>query len=103
MLEAPGELRKGHSKNTFLLYYPHFFSVTGATKKEDLLLGRKDMTNLDSVFKSSDITLSTKVCIFKAMVFPVVMYGCERWSVKKAGCQRIDAFKLEKTSAREDS
>ena len=77
--------------------------MTGATKKEDLLLGRKDMTNLDSVFKSSDITLSTKVCIFKAMVFPVVMYGCERWSVKKAGCQRIDAFKLEKTSAREDS
>ena len=52
------------------------------------------MTNLDSIFKSRDITLPTKVCLVKAMVFPVVMYGCERWTVKKAECQRIDAFEL---------
>ena len=58
------------------------------------LLGRKAMTNLDSVLKSRDITQLTKVCIVKAIVFPVVMYGCESWTVKKAECQRIDAFKL---------
>ena len=52
------------------------------------------MTNLDSIFKSRDITLPTKVSLFKAMVFPVVMYGCESWTVKKAGCRRIDAFEL---------
>ena len=62
--------------------------------KRHLLLGRKVMTNLDSVLKSRDITLPTKVCIVKAMVFPVVMFSCERWTVKKAECQRIDAFKL---------
>ena len=54
--------------------------------KRHLLLGRKVMTNLDSIFKSRDITLSTKVCLVKAMVFPVVMYGCESWTVKKAEC-----------------
>ena len=59
-----------------------------------LLLGRKAMTNLDSVLKSRDITLPTKVHIVKAMVFPVVMYGCESWTIRKAECQRIDAFKL---------
>ena len=59
-----------------------------------LLLGRKVMTNLDSIFKSRDITLLTKVCLVKAMVFPVVMYGCESWTVKKAERQRIDAFEL---------
>ena len=59
-----------------------------------LLLGRKVMTNLDSIFKSRDITLSTKVHLVKAMVFPVVMYGCERWTVKKAEHRRIDAFEL---------
>ena len=59
-----------------------------------LLLGRKVMTNLDSIFKSRDITLPTKVRLVKAMVFPVVMYGCESWTVKKAECQRIDAFEL---------
>ena len=59
-----------------------------------LLLGRKVMTNLDSILKSRDITLPTKVCLAKAMVFPVVMYGCESWTVKKAECQRIDAFEL---------
>ena len=57
-------------------------------------LGRKVMTNLDSIFKSRDITLQTKVCVVKAMVFPVVVYGCESWTVKKAECQRIDAFEL---------
>ena len=62
--------------------------------KRRLLLGRKVMTNLDSIFKSRDITLPTKVRLAKAMIFPVVMYGCETWTVKKAECQRIDAFKL---------
>ena len=59
-----------------------------------LLLGRKVMTNLDNILKSRDITLSTKVHLVKAVVFPVVMYGCESWTVKKAECQRIDAFEL---------
>ena len=62
--------------------------------KRHLLLGRKVMTNLDSILKSRDITLSTKVCLVKAMIFPVVMYGCESWPVKKAECRRIDAFEL---------
>ena len=60
--------------------------------KRRLFLGRKVMTNLESILKSRDITLPTKVCLVKAMVFPVVMYGCESWTVKKAECQRIDAF-----------
>ena len=59
-----------------------------------VLLGRKVMTNLDSILKSRDIALPTKVCLVKAMVFPVVMYGCESWTVKKAECRRIDAFEL---------
>ena len=62
--------------------------------KRHLLLGRKIMTNLDSILKSRDITLLTKVCLVKAMVFPAVMYGCESWTVKKAEHQRIDAFEL---------
>ena len=62
--------------------------------KRHLLLGRKVMTNLDSILKSRDIALPTKVHLVKAMVFPVVMYGCESWTVKKAECQRIDAFEL---------
>ena len=62
--------------------------------KRHLLLGRKVMTNLDSILKSRDITLPTKVRLVKAMVFPVVMYGCESWTVKKAECQRIDALEL---------
>ena len=62
--------------------------------KRRLLLGRKVMTNIDSTFKSRDITLPTKVCLVKAMVFPVVMYGCESWTVKKAERRRIDAFEL---------
>ena len=68
--------------------------VIAAMKLRRLLLGRKVMTNLDSIFKSKDITLPTKVCVVKAMIFPVVMYGCESWSVKKAECRRIDAFEL---------
>ena len=62
--------------------------------KRRLLLGRKVMTNLDSIFKSRDITLPTKVCLVKAMVFPIVMYRCESWTIKKAESQRIDAFQL---------
>ena len=62
--------------------------------KRRLLLGRKVITNLDSILKSRDITLSTKVRLVKAMVFPVVMYGCESWTIKKAVCRRIDAFEL---------
>ena len=62
--------------------------------KTRLLLGRKVMTNLDSIFKSRDITLPTKVCLVNAMVFPVVMYGCESWTIKKAERQRMDAFEL---------
>ena len=68
--------------------------------KRALLFGRKAMTNLDSIFKSRDITLPTKVHLVKAMVFPAVMYGCESWTVKKPECQRIDAFEL---GAGEDS
>ena len=68
--------------------------VTAIMKLRCLLLGRKVMTNLDSIFKCRDITLSTKVRLVKAMVFPVVMYGCESWTIKKAECWRIDAFEL---------
>ena len=68
--------------------------------KRHLLLGRKAMTNLDSILKCRDITLSTKVRLVKAMVFPVVMYECESWTIKKAECRRIDAFQL---GVREDS
>ena len=62
--------------------------------KRCLLLGRKVMTNIDSILKSRDITLPTQICLVKAMAFPVVIYGCESWTVKKAECQRIDAFEL---------
>ena len=62
--------------------------------KRHMLLGRQAMTNLDSLLKSRDITLPTHVCLVKAMVFPVVMYGCESWTLRKAECQRIDAFEL---------
>ena len=68
--------------------------VNAATKLRCLLLGRKAMTNLDSMLKSRDITLPTKVCLEKATIFPVVMYGCESWTIKKAESQRIDAFEL---------
>ena len=68
--------------------------VTTAMKLRHLLLGRKAMTNLSSILKSRDITLLTKVRLVKAMVFPVVMYGCESWTIKKAEHQRTDAFEL---------
>ena len=68
--------------------------VTAAMKFKNLLLGRKAMSNLDSILKSRDITMLTKVHLVKAMVFPVVMYGCESWTIKKTECQRIDAFEL---------
>ena len=68
--------------------------ITAAMKLGHLLFGRKVMTNLDSIFKSRDITWLTKICLVKAMVFPVVMYGCERWTIKKAEHWRIDAFEL---------
>ena len=76
-------------------YLPH--TVDGDCSheiKRHLLLGRKAMTNLDSILTSRDITLPTKVHLVKAMVFPVVMYGCESWTMKKVECQRIDAFEL---------
>ena len=62
--------------------------------KRSLFLGRKAMSNLDSILKNRDITLPTKVCLVKAIVFPVIMYGCESWTLKKAECRRIDAFDL---------
>ena len=68
--------------------------MTAAVKLRHLRLERKAMTNLDSILQSRDITLLTEVCLVKAMVFPVVMYGCESWTIKKTGCQRIDAFEL---------
>ena len=66
--------------------------IAAMNLKDTLLLRRKVMTNLDSIFKSRDITLPTKVLLVKAMVFPVVMYGCESWTIKKAECRRTDAF-----------
>ena len=68
--------------------------VTAAMKLRGLLCGRKAMTTIDSILKSKDITLPTEVCLVKAIVFPVVMYGCESWTIKKAEHQRIDAFEL---------
>ena len=69
-------------------------TVTAAMKLRHMLLGRKAMTNLDSILKSRDITLPTQVHIVKAMVFPVVMYGCESWTIRKAECWRTDVFEL---------
>ena len=68
--------------------------VTAAMKLRCLLLGKNAITNLNSILKSKDVTSMTKVCIVKDMIFPAVMYGCENWVIKKAECQRIDAFKL---------
>ena len=68
--------------------------VTAARKLKDMLLERRVMINLDSILKSTDITLPTKVHLVKAVIFPVVMYGCESWTVKKAECRRINAFEL---------
>ena len=90
--------RWGNSGNSVRLYF-WGFKITADSDcsheiKRRLLLGRKIVTNLDSILKSRDITLPTKVCLVKAIVFPVVMYGCESWTVKKAECRRIDAFEL---------
>ena len=81
-------------RNLFLGAPKSLQMVIAAMKLKELLLGRKAMTDLDSILKSRDITLPTKVHLVKAMVFPVVMYGCESWTIKKAKHQRIDAFKL---------
>ena len=91
--------RCGNSGNSVRLYFSgpqnRFQMVIEAMKLiRRILHGRKVMTNLDSIFKSRDIILPTKVRLVKAMVFPVVMYGCESWTVKKAKCRRIDAFEL---------
>ena len=89
--------RWGNSENSVRLYFGGLQNVDGDCSREikrHWLLGRKVMTNLDSIFKSRDITLPTKVRLAKAMVFPVVMYGCESWTVKKAECRRTDAFEL---------
>ena len=87
--------RWGNSENSDRLFLgaPKSLQMVTAAKFKDLL-GRKVMTNLDGIFKSRDITLPTKVHLVKAMVFPVVTYGCESWTVKKAECQRIDAFEV---------
>ena len=90
--------RWGNSGNSERLYFlglqNHADDDCSHEIKRPLLFGRKVMTNLDSIFKSRDITLPTKVHLVRAMVFPVVMYGCERWTVKKAEHRRTDAFEL---------
>ena len=95
----PSWLIKGETVETVadFIFLGSKFTADGECSheiKRCLLLGRKVMTKLDSIFKSRDITLSTKVCLVKDMVFPVVMYGCESFTVKKSECRRIDAFKL---------
>ena len=90
--------RRGKSRSSDRFYFlglqNHCNSDYSHKIKRHLLLGRKAMTNLESILKSRDITLPTKACKVKAMVFPVVMYRFESWTIKKAECQRIDAFKL---------
>ena len=91
--------RWGNSGNSITIYLGWGSKISADSDcsheiKRCLLLGRKVMTNLDSIFKSTDITLPTKVCLVKAMVFPVIMYGCESWTVKKAEHRRIEAFEL---------
>ena len=89
--------RWGNSGNSVFIFWGSKITADGDYSheiKRRLLLGRKVMTNLDNMFKSRDITLPTKVCLVKAMVFPVIMYECESWTVKKAECRRIDAFEL---------
>ena len=90
------EVGKVETVKDFIFLGPKIITDSNCSHeiKRRLLLRRKAMTNLDSILKSRDITLPTKVCIVKAMVFPVVMYGCESWTIKKAEYQRIDAFEL---------
>ena len=87
-----------HSGNSVRLYFGGLQNTADSDCSQEikrhLLLGRKFMTTLDSILKSKDITLPTNIRLVKAMVFPVVMYGCESWTVKKADCQRIDGFEL---------
>ena len=91
----------GTARNYFWEAPTSLQMVTAAMKfKEISFFGRKAMTHLDSILKSRDITLPTKVCLVKAMVFPIVMYGCEIWTIKKAECWRTDALVLEKTLER---
>ena len=94
---SPGETKGYQWKQCQTIFWGSRITAEGDCShaiKRCLLLGRKVMTSLDSIFKSRDIPLSTKVHLVKAMVFPVVMYGCESWTVKKAECRRIDAFEL---------
>ena len=86
--------RWGNSGNSVRLYFGGLQNHCSHEIKRHLILGRKVMTNLDSIFKSRDITFPTKVCLVKAMGFPVVMYGCESWTIKKAEHRRIDVFEL---------
>ena len=89
------EKKNGSSNRLYFLGSEITVDSDGSREtKRRLLLERKAMTNLDSILRSGDITLPTKVCVVKAVVFPVVMYGCGSWTVKKAECQRIDAFEL---------
>ena len=98
LFQANKYARWGNSGNSVRLYFlGSKITADGDCSheiKRCLLLGRKVMTNLDSIFKSRDFTLPTEVCLVKAMFFPVAMYGCESWTVKKAERQRIDAFEL---------
>ena len=84
----------GNSVRLLFVWAPKSLQMVIAAMKLKLLLGRKVMTNLDSILKSRDIIFSTNIHLVKAMVFPVVMYGCESWPIKKAECRRIDAFEL---------
>ena len=90
--------RWGNNGNSDRLYFLYSKINADGNRRHEvkrcLLLGSKAVTNLDSILKSRDVTLSTKVCIVKAIVFPVVIYGCESWTIKKAECQRIDSFEL---------
>ena len=91
--------RWGNNGNSLRLYFGGAPKIAAGGDcsheiKRRMLLGRKAVTNLDSILKSRDITLPTKICVVKAVVFSVVMYGCESWTIKKAECWRIDAFKL---------
>ena len=94
---TPTSIRVFSNESTLRMRWPKYWSSDGDCSheiKRCLLLGRKVMANLDSILKSRDVTLSTKVRLVKAMAFPVVRYGCERWTVKKSECRRIDAFEL---------